>query len=223
MADAPTSAREPDLAPALVSDAQRDAIEAEAERVLARRLAIGLPTGTIVVALALGLATTFATGILVLVGGALVGVIAWIWASLRTLTGDAPLPEHLEAEANAGLPFDDKRSRKLMLLRALKDLEAERAIGKLEADDFDVVAARYRRELKQLMRVMDDEIAPLRNKAEAAAAAYLANRKAEPIIVPAEETAASSASINRCPKCDTSNDADAKFCKACATALGESS
>lgn len=219
-------------------EAAKKALEAEAERTLAKRLAFGLPLATVGGAVVVGFVTNFATAVLVMVGGALVAVIAWIWASLRTLTGDAPLPEQLEEAAVAVLPLDEKRSRRQMLLRSLKDLENERAIGKLDLEDYETVAPRYRREIKQIMREMDEALAPYRGQAEAAAKAYLDNvalgdegEDEEPAPksngsvrekTSGKAKSGSEVDTRACPKCATQNDTDAKFCKACATPLAMS-
>lgn len=158
---------------ARAAEAQRRIEEAESERRLAKLIAITLPLATVGGALAVGVSSGIATGLLVLAGGVVLGAVAAAWASVRTLTGDAPLPHSLEA-AEIRLGASDSRvARRTMLLRALKDLESERAIGKLSEDDFESVAPRYRDELKTLLKEIDAELSPHRPKAEALAAAHM--------------------------------------------------
>ena len=82
--------------------------------------------------------------ILVMASGVLLGVIALFWASLRILSGDAALSPELEALDATAHAVDALASRKKMLVRALKDLENERALGKLEEDDFEQLSHTYR-------------------------------------------------------------------------------
>ena len=67
------------------------------------------------------------------------------------LTGDAPLPPELEMLEMASQGVDGLATRKKMLLRALKDLENEREIGKIEEEDYEAVASTYRAELKAVL------------------------------------------------------------------------
>src|SRR5688572_9541172 len=70
-----------------------------AERKLGRGVAIALPAATVVGALAVALFSSLGPAILILASGTLLGTIALFWASLRTLSGDAPLPEDMAAVA----------------------------------------------------------------------------------------------------------------------------
>ena len=173
--------------------------------------------------------------ILVLASGALVGVIAFLWASLRTLGGDAPLPEALVAAGAARHVVTSAEERKIRTLRALKDLEHEHAIGKIDDADYDLISARYREQAKAILREMDFQVEPMRAKAEEIARAHLAKkgwarRARDGTIRPKSidrddgdrEPIVKNASSPRlpCPKCETSNEPDATFCKKCGARLG---
>src|ERR1700730_7121960 len=71
----------------------------EAERSLGRAGSLGLSVLCLVAAVAVGLFASLGSALLVLASGALLGTIALLWASVRTLSGDAPLPVDLEAMA----------------------------------------------------------------------------------------------------------------------------
>ena len=198
------------------------------EAKLGRALAIGIPLVALVLASLVGVLLNAATAILVLVGAALLGVIALLWASIRVLSGDAPLPPELEALEGATRGVDALAARKKMLIRAIKDLENERALGKLEEGDFEQISQTYREELKTVLKRMDEELAPHREKAEQIARDHLlkkglvadAYRGVQP--PPAEEEEEKKAAERKtCPKCEASNEPDAKFCKECATSLVE--
>lgn len=227
------------------SEAELAAEADEAERSLARNLAYGLPAVTWLAALGLGLFTSIGPALLVIGAGALLGTIALLWASLRTLGGDAPLPAGLASEAIVSRTHRTAEDRKRAVLLALKDLEHERAIGKIDDEDYKDVAERYRAEAKQLLKQLDDEAAPNRARAEKIARAHLAKRglgekapgddedDVEPVkprlsIEPAPPTTKSSqppppmTADDRatCAKCGTSNETDAAFCKKCGAKMG---
>lgn len=146
------------------------------ERVLARALSRGLPVVTVVAALIGGAFGGVSLAILLLAGGTLLGVIALFWASLRVLSGEVDLPSRFAAAAAAepATRGDALSARKKMLVRALKDLDNEHALGRLEDDDYAQLAQSYRDELKVVLRTMDDALAPYREKAEDAARRHLA-------------------------------------------------
>lgn len=109
--------------------------------------------------------------VLVLAGVALVSVIALFWQSLRTLLGETPLSG---ADAYAlGAPRTEEEQKR-SVLRALKDLEFERAVGKISDDDYKQLVVHYRKEAKRLLRVIDEQNAPQRARAAAIAAERLA-------------------------------------------------
>jgi hypothetical protein len=83
---------------------------------------------------------------------------------------------------------------KAVVLRSIKELEFDRAMGKLSQADFDEVSNRLRARALALMQELD---AMKDGEKPAAARAH----------APATSAA--------CPACGTANDADARFCKQC--------
>ncbi len=215
----------------------------DAERSLARTVGIAIPLGTLVISIGVGIVMSLGPAILVFTGGALLGTITLMWASLRTLGGDAPLPTGL---ATAAIVSRDNRAiaeRKRTVLLALKDLEHEREIGKIDEADYHLVAARYRAEAKNILREIDDEAAPNRSRAEQIARTHLKKRGLLSADAP-ESPASADEIVNRvsiepappttksappppmpkevrpeCEKCQTSNEPDAAFCKKCGASL----
>ncbi len=185
---------------------------------------MGLPLTGLASTVITGFAVGFGPAILVLASTALLSTIALLWASLRTLSGDAPLPTALEAAAGRRERVDAPTEKKRQVLRALKDIEAEHALGKIEEADYVELAARYREEAKDLMRGMEAEVAPALEEAERVASEYLKARKPRGGGgKPAErKDAAPSAPARRvaCGTCSASNEADAAFCKGCGARLG---
>jgi hypothetical protein len=200
------------------------------EHKIARGVAVGLPLVTLSVAAVVGVLLGTATSLLVIAAGLLLGVIALLWGSLRILSGDAELPPELEALDMASQGLDALGSRKKMLLVALKDLENEKGIGKLEADDYDQLSSTYRAELKAVLKKIDESLSPHRAKAEELARAHLVKAGVTSSgyrgDLPGEEKAEHAADSDatgpvrvECPSCRASNERDAKFCKECATKL----
>jgi hypothetical protein len=239
--------------------AHRDAKAELDERRIAHGVAIGLPAVTVTVAAIIGVTIGAPMAILVLAAGMLLGVIGLFWASLRILSGDAALSPELEALDASAHAVDALASRKKMLLRALKDLDNERALGKLEDDDHEQLSLVYRNELKEVLSRIDASLEPHRKKAEDAARTYLAKaglveegyRGTQPVesdddldddddddddvvenaapVTAAPAAPAKKPSVKKkvaapatrvaCPKCETSNEVDASFCKKCGASL----
>jgi hypothetical protein len=161
------------------------------------------------------------TAILVLAGGVLLGIIAILWASVRTLAGDAPLT--LEEAIALGAPKATEEQKRAVL-QAIKDLEYERSVGKVSDADYEELLARYRTEAKRLLRAVDEDLAPLRAKANAYLKEQL-GRPGEPsageVRPPTEPSGAAppveaaTKGKHPCPSCQAENDADALFCKKC--------
>jgi hypothetical protein len=109
------------------------------------------------------------------------------------------------------------------VLRALKDLQTEHDLGKIDDDDSDEIAARYREDAKAVMKEMDHQAAPARAEAEKLAAEFLSRRRSTGRL-PTREAAPSARptrEANRipCSGCGVSNEPDATFCKRCGAAL----
>ncbi len=204
---------------------------AESERQLGRAMSIALPSLTVVATSAVGLLASAGPAILVVASGILLGAIALFWTSLRTLTGDAPLPRDLEHATFHGAA-DPRGARKAMLLRALRDLESERALGKIDEADFAALSSRFRDEIKQLMREMDDQLEPHIARAEELVKAHfvrvgLAGDPFRTLGQAAQATDEALAADDvlsspwrlACSACGASNEPDARFCKACGAAV----
>jgi hypothetical protein len=182
--------------------------QAEPGRRLVEALRWGLPVASLGAAGAVGAVYGLGTAILVLAGGVLLGVIAILWASVRTLAGDAPIT--LDEAMALGAP-SAAEEQKRAVLQALKDLEYERSMGKIAEADYEDLLRRYRAEAKRLLRAVDEDLAPLRARAAAYLTEQLGPQKAAPAAMPIHDRA--------CPSCKTDNDPDALFCKKCGAKL----
>jgi hypothetical protein len=191
---------------------------ADAERLLGRAVSFGLPVLCVAAAVVVGFAASVGSALLVVASGALLGTIALLWTSVRTLSGDAPLPVEMESQAARSSHVDARLEQKRRVLRALKDLEAEHAIGKIDDVDYEALSMQYREEAKALMREMDETTAPAIAEAEKLAREFLAKRG---LGGDAEKPASAEEGAARvsCAGCGVSNEADAAFCKKCGASL----
>lgn len=97
---------------------------------------------------------------------------------------------------------------KSLALRTIKELEFDRAMGKVSEEDFREMSVRLRARAGRLMKQLD------------AGSLYRAQieRDVTKRLGAATDVKASSAT-HACPKCSTSNDPDARFCKSCGERL----
>jgi len=134
---------------------------------------------------------------------AIVGVATWRTLSPFARAEEAAGPQILGGRTRAALERE-----KTLVLRAIKDLEFDRAMGKVAEKDFVEMGARLRVRAAGLLRQLDagttyrDEITKEIERRIGAAP-----RK------PAAPVAA------KCAHCGTSNDTDAQFCKRCGASL----
>jgi hypothetical protein len=99
---------------------------------------------------------------------------------------------------------------KMLALRAIKELEFDRAMGKLSESDWQEMSGRLRTRAARLMRQLDAG-AGYREQVEQDLAKRLGS------VSSAGESEAPAARF--CAACGTPRDADAKFCKNCGTKL----
>ena len=178
----------------------------------------GFASFTVLLTVLAGVLVGPAVGILILAGGTLIGAIALFWSSLRALFGETKLsPEDAFAIGAPSVEEEQKRA----VLRAIKDLEFEHAVGKISKQDYDTLIARYRNEAKRLLRLIEQKARPERDAVEHLVKERLAaqgvnpqQRQEPPFSKPESKSAV-------CPSCEAENDADAVFCKKCGTRLGE--
>ncbi len=116
---------------------------------------------------------------------------------------------------------------KMMVLRSIKELEFDRAMGKIADSDFADMSGRLRARAAGLMQQLDadaggyraaierDLQALVRTMPTAPVAAASAAKASTPVAPSAHAPAA-------CPSCSTPNDHDARFCKRCGSPLAAS-
>jgi hypothetical protein len=108
---------------------------------------------------------------------------------------------------------------KALVLRSIKELEFDRAMGKLSDRDFEEMGGRLRARAISLIKQLDDESAGYRELIERELKARVA---AAPLRKPAPSVDVVSAVVEPTTgmcACGVSNDPDAVFCKKCGTKL----
>ena len=137
------------------------------------------------------------------------------FVGLMTYRTIKPLTQRdfVEATAMAGSRTRAAVEReKTLVLRSLKELEFDRAMGKVSSHDFDEMGGRLRARAISLMKQLDVQEVnflplierELRDRLEAAGE---------------DPDAAVSSGDLVCASCETSNDRDARFCKGCGKPL----
>src|SRR4051812_49196316 len=103
---------------------------------------------------------------------------------------------------------------KMLALRSIKELEFDRAMGRVSDDDFKEMSGRLRSRAARLMRQLDAGV-NYREQIEHELQKRLEAKKDDPGAARAKAPRAGVA----CAACNTMNDADAKFCKSCGQSL----
>ena len=94
---------------------------------------------------------------------------------------------------------------KMLVLRSIKELEFDKAMGKLSEGDYQEMSGRLRARATRLIRQLD-------------AGGYRAQVEAD-LVKRVGEAAAEPQVAGFCSACGTARDTDAKFCKNCGTKL----
>lgn len=142
---------------------------------------------------------------------AIVGVAAW--RTLAPFTGsddrrDRPM---IGGRTRAGLERE-----KTLVLRSIKDLEFDRAMGKVSQKDFDEMSTRLRSRAASLIGQLDAG-AGYRNEIEQEIVRRI-GAKPEELVA----TAGGSGVVDAprtCSACSRDNDGDARFCKYCGASM----
>ncbi len=96
---------------------------------------------------------------------------------------------------------------KNLALRTIKELEFDRAMGKISEPDFQEMSVRLRARASRLMKDLD------------AGVAYRSEIEQDLVKRLGDQAEKSPVSVVACQKCSTKNDGDARFCKGCGEKL----
>jgi hypothetical protein len=100
---------------------------------------------------------------------------------------------------------------KMLALRSIKELEFDRAMGKVSEEDFREMSTRLRARAARLIKQLDAG-GGYRAQIERDLIKRLGDQGEGPAKIAHQDH-------RSCPKCSTSNDADARFCKSCGERL----
>jgi len=142
----------------------------------------------------------------------------------------APFAEEQQADPEAQALSQRARQalerEKALVLRAIKDLEFDRAMGKIADADFADMVGRLRARAAGVLQQLDADSGGYRAAIErdlralvgtVPASAPVAASAAARAVAP--RAAAAPAAESACPSCATANDHDARFCKRCGSPL----
>ncbi|MBI3048274.1 MAG: zinc ribbon domain-containing protein, partial [Acidobacteria bacterium] len=137
---------------------------------------------------------------------------------------DAAGPQILGGRTRAALERE-----KTLVLRAIKDLEFDHAMGKTSDKDFAEMSARLRVRAAGLIGQLDTGAGyreQIEQEIEKRVGRTTTPHRASAVGTPTEgspgapDKARATSSANTCAACSTVNDADARFCKQCGAVLG---
>jgi hypothetical protein len=123
--------------------------------------------------------------------------------AMAALVGDEPV-----AQPVADAERDALEREKALTLRSIKELEFDRAMGKVSAKDFEDVSGRLRARALMIMQELDGLPGPAPGETPETPAGDAA---------PVDDRPSASAAV--CASCGTSNEPDARFCKQCGARL----
>ena len=149
---------------------------------------------------------------------AAIGSAAWVGFTLYRTLWPLAAPDFADRTAIVGGRARAALEReKTLVLRAIKELEFDRAMSKVSDADFQEMSGRLRARAIVLMRQLD--VAPPGYRAEIER--ELAQRLGGAGGVPAPpDRGDAAAPETACPDCAAVNDDDARFCKRCGAGLG---
>lgn len=140
----------------------------------------------------------------------LVLALAAMYQSFRGVFGHRGVAMGVRATLPERAALIDEKNA---LLRAIKDIAFEHEVGKLSDADFQRLDRAYRVRAKEVLRKLDDDIAPYLERAEELIARELEPADAAPKRKPKKDAA--EAPRRECVKCSTRNKPDAEWCKEC--------
>ena len=138
-------------------------------------------------------------------------------ASLAGLGAYRTFPPLLSPDSTARPQLVGGRTRaalereKTLVLRSIKELEFDFAMGKIAKSDFEEMSARLRGRAIALLRQLDSQ-----SSYRAIIERELADRlRKEPVLA----TSSPDLTTQKCSSCGVTSDADARFCRNCGTKL----
>jgi hypothetical protein len=149
---------------------------------------------------------------LTIFGAAAVGLAAW-----RTFVPLSRKHEQTSVTVLGGRPRAALEREKALALRSLKELEFDRAMGKVSEKDFSEMSLRLRSRAGRLMGQLDAGTG-YREAIDREIARRVSSVTPATSVTQARQVPTAAPTV-KCPRCGASNDADARFCKRCGASL----
>ncbi len=141
---------------------------------------------------------------------AIVGVATW-----RTLVPFTGWDDQRRHRVVGGRTRAALEREKTLVLRSIKELEFDKAMGKVSTSDFDEMSARLRTRAAGLIRELDAG-AGYRNEIEKEIVRRIGDESQGPV---AAVNSAATDALPFCSQCGQRHDLDAKFCKHCGASV----
>ena len=168
-----------------------------------------------VIAVAAGVFATRGTSMVNAVAVAVaIGAVAWVAAAAARTVAPLVAPELSEqTEMLGGRTRAALEREKMLVLRSIKEVEFDRAMGKISDADFNEMAGRLRARAAGLLRQLDADSSGYRALIQRELSTRVG--RAPVAAAPAAPAPAAADQRGTCPSCGTANDPDARFCKSC--------
>ncbi len=176
-----------------------------------------------VLAIAVGAFSTQGTSTVNTMAIALViATVAWVAAAAARTVAPLVTPELGEqTEMVGGRTRAALEREKMLVLRSIKEVEFDRAMGKISDADFNEMSGRLRARAAGLLRALDADRTGYRTLIERELATRVGRAPSSQVraAAVAEPGEASAPAAGTCAACGTANDPDARFCKSCGTRI----
>jgi hypothetical protein len=173
--------------------------------------ALGCATAVTFIARGQGVTAVVLLGIL-MASAALVGM-----AALRTLRPLVSPEDDRTAMIGQRTRLALERE-KMLALKSIKELEFDRAMGRLSDADWREMSGRLRARAARIMRQLDAG-SGYRDQIERDLAKRIGEKQEDRSAKASPRQASGQAAERTCAQCATANDSDARFCKACGQPL----
>jgi len=144
-----------------------------------------------------------------------IGSVAWVAAAVARTVAPLVAPELGEqTEMVGGRTRAALDREKFLVLRSIKEVEFDRAMGKISVGDFDEMEGRLRARAAGLLRQLDADRSGYRALIErelSTRVGRVPHAGPPAALSPADPVVP----LGTCPDCGVANDADARFCKSC--------
>ena len=150
-------------------------------------------------------------------GLCLLVVLLALWHSLRVVLDERT--QVRSARVSLDATQQALTREKDALLASIRELRFEHELGKVGDVDLQRFEQRYKARAREVLRMLDEQLEPHRDQANALIAKALGDKLPSSQAEPAKQDAGAESARAACPSCSTGNEPDAVFCKKCGARL----